>query len=55
MAGDLHRVARLAMVEQQIAARGVCDPHVLAAMRTVPRERFVPPALVDRAYEDGPL
>jgi protein-L-isoaspartate(D-aspartate) O-methyltransferase len=42
------------MVEQ-IAARGVRDPAVLTAMRTVPRERFVPESLADRAYDDGPL
>jgi len=28
---------------------------VLDAMRTVPRHRFVPPALVGKAYEDRPL
>jgi protein-L-isoaspartate(D-aspartate) O-methyltransferase len=42
------------MVEQ-IAARGVRNPAVLTAMRTVPRERFVPESLADRAYDDGPL
>ena len=30
------------MVEDQIAARGVNDPAVLAAMRSVPRHLFVP-------------
>jgi len=43
------------MVEAQIAGRGVGDPRVLAAMREVPREAFVPPALVPQAYEDSPL
>jgi protein-L-isoaspartate(D-aspartate) O-methyltransferase len=43
------------MVETQLIARGLRDPAVLAAMRTVPREAFVPPELVARAYEDGPL
>jgi protein-L-isoaspartate(D-aspartate) O-methyltransferase len=28
---------------------------MLTAMQTVPREAFVPPELVDRADEDGPL
>jgi protein-L-isoaspartate(D-aspartate) O-methyltransferase len=42
------------MVEQ-IAALGVRDPAVLAAMRAVPRERFVPEHLAHRAYDDGPL
>ena len=46
---------RKVMVDSQIAARGVRDPHVLDAMRTVPRERFVPEPLSEFAYEDGPL
>ncbi len=46
---------REAMVRTQIAARGVSDPRVLAAMRSVPRERFVPPDVRSRAYEDVPL
>jgi protein-L-isoaspartate(D-aspartate) O-methyltransferase len=43
------------MVDRQIAARGVRDPRVLAAMREVPREQFVPEPLRAAAYEDGPL
>ncbi len=43
------------MVSEQIAARGVHDPRVLAAMRRVPREEFVPESLRSRAYQDGPL
>ena len=43
------------MVERQIAARGVVDPRVLGALRAVPRHRFVPAALVSRAYADTPL
>lgn len=43
------------MVDTQIEARGIRDPRVLAAMRTVPRHRFVPPALQDQAYADTPL
>src|SRR4051812_16796300 len=43
------------MVERQIAARGIRNPHVLKAMREVPREAFVPPALAGQAYEDSPL
>ncbi|MBI2963619.1 MAG: protein-L-isoaspartate(D-aspartate) O-methyltransferase [Deltaproteobacteria bacterium] len=43
------------MVEQQIAARGVADPRVLAAMRSVPRHRFVPAEWQASAYDDGPL
>src|SRR6186713_2821260 len=43
------------MVKRQIEARGVRNPHVLAAMAEVPRERFVPERLAEFAYEDGPL
>lgn len=47
--------ARARMVERQIAARGLRDPRLLEAMRTVPREQFVPEHLVGMAFEDGPL
>jgi len=43
------------MVETQIARRGIRDQRVLAAMRRVPRHRFVPPDQVDSAYQDRPL
>ena len=43
------------MVEAQIAARGVRNPRVLEAMRTVPREAFVPAQLAEFAYKDKPL
>jgi protein-L-isoaspartate(D-aspartate) O-methyltransferase len=43
------------MVQSQIAARGIQDRAVLAAVRKVPRHRFVPPLLQARAYDDGPL
>ncbi len=46
---------RLRMVDEQIVRRGVLDSAVLAAMRTVPRHRFVPPDRIDEAYLDGPL
>lgn len=46
---------RKLMVDTQIAARGIGDPHVLDAMREVPRDRFVPEPLSEFAYEDTPL
>ena len=46
---------RLAMVERQIAARGVTDARVLEAMREVPRHLFVPRSGVADAYADRPL
>jgi protein-L-isoaspartate(D-aspartate) O-methyltransferase len=47
--------AREHMVERQIANRGVRDVTVLAAMRKVPRELFVPPDLRSFAHDDEPL
>lgn len=46
---------RQTMVDTQIRRRGLDAPSVLAAMRAVPREVFVPDYLRDSAYEDGPL
>ena len=43
------------MVEAQIARRGVRDPSVLEAMRTVPREAFISPGFEEFAYEDSAL
>jgi protein-L-isoaspartate(D-aspartate) O-methyltransferase len=43
------------MVDEQIVARGVADPGVIAALRVVPRHELVPSACRDLAYEDGPL
>jgi protein-L-isoaspartate(D-aspartate) O-methyltransferase len=43
------------MVAEQLEARGIRDSRVLAAMRKVPRERFVDEAMRERAYDDGPL
>lgn len=43
------------MVREQIEARGVRDPAVLAALRAIPRHCFVPPRLAAEAYRDSPL
>jgi protein-L-isoaspartate(D-aspartate) O-methyltransferase len=43
------------MVEEQVAARGITDPRVLAALRRVPRHAFVDPALQEKSYGDHPL
>jgi len=43
------------MVEDQVVSRGVKDPLVLDAMRTVPRHLFVPETYRKYAYEDKPL
>jgi protein-L-isoaspartate(D-aspartate) O-methyltransferase len=43
------------MVREQIEGRGVSNTRVLAAMRAVPRHRFVPDAAISEAYADHPL
>ncbi len=55
MAVDLKTTARLRMVVEQLEQRGITDARVLLAMRTIARERFVPPEYADRAYDDNPL
>jgi protein-L-isoaspartate(D-aspartate) O-methyltransferase len=52
---DSFALARRRMVEEQLAARGVRDARVLAAMQRVPRHEFVPAQYRDQAYEDRPL
>lgn len=47
--------ARTRMVIRQLAGRGIRDQRVLAAMRWVPREWFLPPHLALDAYNDAPL
>ncbi len=46
---------RKAMVERQIAARGIHDPRVLAAMLEIPRHLFTSPGYDQEAYDDTPL
>ncbi len=48
------QVVRARMV-QKLAAQGVTDPQVLAAMGQVERHRFVDSALANQAYEDTSL
>ncbi len=43
------------MTADQIVSRGVTDPAVLDAMRSVPRHLFVPDENRPRSYDDGPL
>ncbi|MCF8033666.1 MAG: protein-L-isoaspartate(D-aspartate) O-methyltransferase [Desulfarculaceae bacterium] len=55
LAADPYAAARQHMVDTQIQARGIGDPLVLAAMRTVPRHEFVAPKWQAQAYQDHPL
>jgi protein-L-isoaspartate(D-aspartate) O-methyltransferase len=47
--------ARERMVAEQLQARGIKDDRVLAAMRAVPRDRFIAAEFAEHAYDDGPL
>lgn len=46
---------REALVTRALAGRGIRSELVLGAMRSVPRERFLPPGMAEFAYEDAPL
>ncbi|MBN1574097.1 MAG: protein-L-isoaspartate(D-aspartate) O-methyltransferase [Deltaproteobacteria bacterium] len=52
---DKYYGQRKNMVVNQIKARGVTDERVLSAMMAVPRHKFIPKELVDKAYGDYPL
>lgn len=52
---DAFQAERLLMVRNQIERRGIRDEAVLRAMRSVPREKFVPASERRRAYSDRPL
>jgi len=47
-----YEARRIAMVESQLRPNQVTDTALLDAMRTMPRERFVPPAFERLAYMD---
>lgn len=52
---DKYTKTRDEMVTEQIENRGITNQPTLEALRKVPRHKFVPPDLIDRAYDDGPL
>jgi protein-L-isoaspartate(D-aspartate) O-methyltransferase len=45
--------ARNLMVDSQVRPNKVSDARIIAAMRTLPRERFVPPQVAPLAYSDA--
>lgn len=55
IATDTFMEVRESMVSNQIEARGVSDPNVLASMRIVKRHLFVPTEYLNQAYADHPL
>jgi protein-L-isoaspartate(D-aspartate) O-methyltransferase len=46
---------RKQMVQTQLISRDITDKEVLRAMGKVPRHRFLPVELWDRAYDDAPV
>lgn len=55
LADPARQAERNRMVDEYIIPRGIKDPVVLAAMRGVPRHRFVPTMYSAFAYMDGAL
>jgi protein-L-isoaspartate(D-aspartate) O-methyltransferase len=51
-APDPTAAARNRMVERHLVERGIKNPRVLEAFRTVPRHRFLPPESQRMAYDD---
>jgi protein-L-isoaspartate(D-aspartate) O-methyltransferase len=49
------KASRERMVAEQLVRRGIRDDRVLAAMKKVPREEFVPAELRSASYEDRAL
>ena len=52
---DKYETMRIAMVEEQVAARNITDKKVINAMLKVPRHLFVDESQWDSAYNDYPL
>lgn len=52
---EKYEFLRHRMVTDQIERRGVSDPQVLLALRTVPRHHFVPEKYRSDSYKDGPV
>ena len=49
------RMQRMQMIRNQLKARDIKDPEILAAFEKVPRHKFVPERLREFAYADRPL
>jgi len=55
MSDDQYTRQREQMVREQLERRGISDPKVLSAFRSVKRHRFVPESSREYAYSDRPL
>jgi protein-L-isoaspartate(D-aspartate) O-methyltransferase len=54
-AGDAGSVQRKLRLLMELRRAGIADARVLGAIEKTPRERFVPPAFADQAYENVAL
>jgi len=52
---DGYAEERLHMVRDQIERRGIREPRLIEALRSIPRHCFIPEEERERAYLDGPL
>lgn len=51
----LHSISREVKLSAPFTGRAALDPRVMEAMEQVPRDAFVPPELIDHAFENRPL
>ncbi len=51
----LHTIEREARFTASLTGRPSFDPRVMESMEEVPRDSFVLPEMIDRAFDDGPL
>ena len=51
---ETYTTLRQTMVETQLIPRGISAPEVIHALRTIPRELFIPQHLRPQAYNDTP-
>ena len=51
----LYQEKRKLMVQTQLTSRDIVDKEVLKAMGKVPRHKFLPEELWDKAYADAPV
>jgi protein-L-isoaspartate(D-aspartate) O-methyltransferase len=51
----LRTIEREARLTASLTGRPVFDPRVMEALEQVPRDSFVPPDMIDHAFDNGPL
>lgn len=51
----LRTIEREARLTASLTGRSTFDPRVMEALEQVPRDAFVPPEMLDQAFDNGPL